>query len=95
MGRKLFPGTGKSGRSGRSRGRGVAPLWTEIGLGGDGCGGGNRFDQLGDALGELCALADPVVDAVALEIEGSGVGAGIVGAYNLDRTAIAGLAASQ
>ncbi len=71
------------------------PLARRLFLGGDGGGGGSRFDQLGDALGELCALGDPVVDAFALEVDGGGVGAGIVGAYNLDRTAIAGRRAFQ
>ena len=46
--------------------------------------------ETSDRFGELSTLADPVVDAVTLEVDGGGVGAGVVGADNFDRTAIAG-----
>src|SRR5580698_6883447 len=64
---------------------------TKANLSGDG-GSGSRelLDQLGDAVGHLGALADPVLDALMLEGNGGWVGAGIVGADNFDRTAIAG-----
>ena len=53
-------------------------------------GGRGLCEQLGDALGELSAVAGPVGDAVALEVDGRGVGAGVVGPDDFDGTAIAG-----
>jgi hypothetical protein len=47
-------------------------------------------EKLADGLGELSALAGPVVDAIALEVNGGGLGAGVVGTDHFDRTAIAG-----
>ena len=47
-------------------------------------------EQLAYGLGELCALGGPVVDALTLEVDSGGVGAGIVGADNLDGTTVAG-----
>ncbi len=49
-----------------------------------------RCKQLTDTLGELSAIAGPVIDALALVIDGRRVGAGVIGAYNFDRTAVAG-----
>ena len=46
--------------------------------------------ELADGFGELCAFAGPVVDAVALEVNGGGLGAGVIGADHFDRAAIAG-----
>ncbi len=46
--------------------------------------------ELPDGLRELGSLAGPVVDAVALEVDSSGLGAGVVGADDLDRAAVAG-----
>ena len=46
--------------------------------------------ELADGLGELSAFASPIVDAVALEVHGGGLGTGIVGADHFDRTAVAG-----
>ncbi len=46
--------------------------------------------ELANGLGELGAFAGPVVDAVALEVHGGGLGAGVVGADHLDRAAIPG-----
>ena len=46
--------------------------------------------ELADPLRELRSLGGPVIDAVALEVDAGGVGTGIVGSHNLDRTAIAG-----
>jgi len=47
-------------------------------------------EELPDGLGELCAFTGPVVDAIALEVNGSGFGAGVVGTDHFDRAAIAG-----
>lgn len=47
-------------------------------------------EQLADGLGELGAFGGPVVDAVTLQIDAGGIGAGVVGADDLDRTAVAG-----
>ena len=47
-------------------------------------------EELPDGLGELCAFTGPVVDAIALEVNGRGFGAGVVGTDHFDRTAIAG-----
>ena len=52
--------------------------------------GRSLLEQDGDALGELGAVADPIVDAIALQVNGRGVGAGVVGSDNFDRTAVAG-----
>ena len=46
--------------------------------------------QLSDAVGELCSVAGPVVDAVALEVDRGRSGAGIVDADHLDGAAVAG-----
>ena len=47
-------------------------------------------EELADGLGELGAFTCPVVDAIALEVDGSGLSAGVIGADHLDRAAIAG-----
>ena len=47
-------------------------------------------EEFADRFGELSAFTSPVVDAITFEIDGSGFGAGIIGADYLDRTAIAG-----
>jgi hypothetical protein len=47
-------------------------------------------EQFSDAVGELGAVAGPVVNAIALEGDGRGVRAGIVGSDDFDRAAIAG-----
>ena len=47
-------------------------------------------EQFADGLGELSAVGCPVVDTVAFEVDGGGLGAGVVGAYDFDRTAVAG-----
>lgn len=47
-------------------------------------------EELANGLGELSSLAGPVVDAIALEVNGGGLGAGVVGTDNFDRTAVAG-----
>jgi len=54
-----------------------------------GCSGclGNEF---ADAIGELGSLCGPIVDAVTLELDACWVGAGIVGSYHFDGTAVAG-----
>ncbi len=60
---------------------------------GFGRGNGSRLmlgQKLADGLGELCALAGPVVDAITLEVHGGGLGAGVIGADHFDRAAIAG-----
>ena len=46
--------------------------------------------KLPDTIGQLCAIAGPVVDAVALQVNGRGVGAWIVRTHNFDRTAVTG-----
>ena len=46
--------------------------------------------ELSDGLGKLCSLTGPVVDAVTLEVNRSGLGPGIIGADHFDRAAIAG-----
>ena len=55
-------------------------------------GSSNRVlgQQLAHAVGELRTLADPMLNTLALQIDGGRVGARIVGTYNLQRTAIAG-----
>jgi len=56
--------------------------------------GGDWFDllghQLGNTLRELRTLASPVVDALALQVYRSRVGARVVGADHLDGAAVAG-----
>ena len=60
-------------------------------------GGGGFYDrlrdrygeELGDAVRHLSASADPVGDAVALELDRSGVGAGVVGADDFNGTTVA------
>jgi hypothetical protein len=62
--------------------------------------GGNSFgfrsddgllgQKAADGLRDLSSLGCPVVDAIALEFDAGGVGAGIVSTNHLDRTAIAG-----
>jgi hypothetical protein len=47
-------------------------------------------EELANGLGELGAFAGPVVDAIALEVDGGGFSAGVVGTDHFDRTAIAG-----
>ncbi len=47
-------------------------------------------EELGYGLGELSTLAGPVVDAVALQSDAGGFGAGVIGADNFDGAAIAG-----
>ena len=47
-------------------------------------------EELADALGHAGSIAHPVVDAVALEFERGGRGAGVVGADDLDGAAVAG-----
>jgi hypothetical protein len=44
--------------------------------------------QLSNSIGQLSAIAGPIVDAVTLEVNGRWGCTGIVGAYNLYRTAI-------
>ena len=56
-------------------------------LGSDGLSLG---DQFLDAVRNLGSLAGPMIDAVALEQDGGGVGAGIVGADYFDGAAVAG-----
>ena len=51
---------------------------------------GRRFEQLLNPVRELSSLAGPVIDALALDVDGGGVGAGVVGAYHFDRAAVAG-----
>ena|SRR5580700_10853628 len=53
-------------------------------------GGGRCLQKLFDAIGELSAFAGPIIDALTLEVDGSGVGAGVVGAYHFQGAAIAG-----
>ena len=47
-------------------------------------------EQLADGLGELGTIGGPVVDAIALEVDGGWLGAGVVGAYDFDGAAVAG-----
>jgi len=54
------------------------------------CRGGISRQQLGHAFGELRSLAGPVLDPLPLQIDGGGIGAGIVRAYDFNRPAIAG-----
>src|SRR5947209_9162019 len=51
---------------------------------------GLRSDQFADAIRKLSTLRHPIVDAFTLELEGGWVGAGVIGAYDLDRATIAG-----
>jgi hypothetical protein len=44
--------------------------------------------QLSNSIGQLGSIAGPIVNAVALQINGRGGRTRIVGAYNLYRTAI-------
>ena len=53
-------------------------------------GDGGLGEQFSDALGELSAVAGPVVDAVALEVDGGGGGAGIVDTDDFNGAAVAG-----
>ena len=46
--------------------------------------------QLANALGQLSAVAGPVVDTFALKVNSGGVRAGVISPDNLDRAAIAG-----
>ena len=58
-----------------------------------GVGDGRSFvlcEELANTFRELCALAGPVVNALALKVYAGGVGAGVVGADNFDRAAVAG-----
>jgi len=57
-------------------------------LGSSGCGW-RDLNQLGNAVGELCSLAGPIINALLLQLEGGRAGAGIVGAHNLNGAAIA------
>src|SRR6185312_10646975 len=52
--------------------------------------GWDLSEQLFYSIRQPCAIADPVLDAIALEVESGGIGAGVVGADNFDRTPIAG-----
>ena len=61
-----------------------------LGCGGRLSGGGGLGEQFANGLGETSALAGPIVNAIALEIDACGGGAGIVGAYNFYGTAVAG-----
>ena len=54
-----------------------------------GYSGGKLRHQLCHAIGELRALADPVLDALMLQRDSGRVGAGIVGAHDFDRTPVA------
>jgi len=47
-------------------------------------------EELANGLGELGSLACPVIDAVALEVDAGGLGAGIVGADHFNGAAVAG-----
>jgi hypothetical protein len=47
-------------------------------------------EELADGLGKLGSFAGPVIDAIALEVDGCGLGAGVVGTDHFDGTAIAG-----
>jgi hypothetical protein len=64
------------------------------GCGGEGLGADGGLNVLGDELGnglrELRALAGPVVDAVALEGDGGGLGAGVVGTNHFDGATVTG-----
>ena len=53
-------------------------------------GHGNIGEQFANPLGELGAVASPVVDAIALDVDRCGGGAGIVDADHFDGTAVAG-----
>jgi len=46
--------------------------------------------QLANPVGQLCAVAGPVVNAIALQLNRRGVRARIVGTHNLYRAAITG-----
>jgi hypothetical protein len=46
--------------------------------------------QLADTVGQLGSIANPIVNAVALQIDGCWVRAGIIGAHNFNRPAITG-----
>jgi hypothetical protein len=52
--------------------------------------GGRLSHQLADAVRELSALADPVIDTVTLDFYRSRGGTGIVGADHLYRAAVTG-----
>jgi hypothetical protein len=55
------------------------------------CGRGNVLGyELSNRLRELRALGGPVINAVAFEVDGSGISAGVVGADHFNRTAVAG-----
>jgi hypothetical protein len=54
------------------------------------CRRGGLCQQLSDAIGQLRAIANPIVDAVALQIDCRWVGAGIVCAHYFNGPAIAG-----
>jgi hypothetical protein len=54
------------------------------------CRSDRRLEQLGNGDRELGTFAGPVVDALALDVDGGGAGAGVVGANHLDRATVAG-----
>ena len=58
-------------------------------------GAGVFGDQFVDPGGELSADAAPVGDAIVLEQDAGGVGAGIVGTDDLNAAAVAGAAFSM
>src|SRR5438552_1403655 len=50
---------------------------------------GRLCHQLGDGIGKFGPLRDPLLDALALQINGGRAGAGIVGSHHLHRASIA------
>jgi hypothetical protein len=67
-------------------------LYRRNSLGFNSCNGGGLMlgEEFANGLGELGSLSGPVIDAVALEVDACGIGAGIVGTDHFDGTAIAG-----
>src|SRR5581483_6350801 len=67
----------------------IFPVVLTAGLGYS--GGGRKWfrDDLADSVRHFGALGNPIIDALALELNAGGVGTGIVSSHDLDRAAIA------
>jgi hypothetical protein len=68
----------------------LAPDTTIVLCGRDSFWGRRLGEQFAYRLREAGSLAGPVFDAVALQLDGGGVGAGVIGAHHFDGAAVAG-----